>query len=155
MTAAVELLAVGVPIPVRERLHDLYVENNKDLNASQVVAEAEKVSSPLHPYFEWDDTVAAQAHRLNQAQHLIRRVRVNIIQEDCPPASIRVYISRTELAITEKNLSSGSYVAIEDIAGKTMEEASLRNAIRRELLAIQRRYNNTDLVLELASELFG
>ena len=36
-----------------------------------VLDQARSPKHPLHPYFEWDDTVAALKHRLNQARELI------------------------------------------------------------------------------------
>lgn len=56
-----------------ELLHALEDSSGR-LTAEAVVQEATSVASPLHGYFEWDDTVAAQAHRLNQARALIRVV---------------------------------------------------------------------------------
>ncbi len=39
-----------------------------------VVAAARSTRSPLHSHFEWDDTVAAQQYRLEQARYLLRVV---------------------------------------------------------------------------------
>jgi hypothetical protein len=41
-----------------------------------VVGEATPKNAPLHPHFEWDDTKAAQEHRLEQARHMIRNTPV-------------------------------------------------------------------------------
>ncbi len=38
--------------------------------------EARDPSHPLHPRFEWDDSIAGEAYRRQQAQELIRSVRV-------------------------------------------------------------------------------
>lgn len=38
---------------------------------SSLVKIAENKKSPLHKYFEWDDTLAAEAYRLTQARHLV------------------------------------------------------------------------------------
>jgi len=45
-----------------------------------VVDDARPPASPLHPYFEWDDSVAAEEYRGEQAQGLIRHVRI-VIEE--------------------------------------------------------------------------
>ena len=47
-----------------------------ELKPADVLAEAESENSPLHLAFEWDDSVAAQHHRLNQARKLIVSIRV-------------------------------------------------------------------------------
>ena len=46
------------------------------LNNEVLVDEARNPEHPCHPEFEWDDTVAAHAHRLSQAGALTARFRV-------------------------------------------------------------------------------
>lgn len=48
------------------------------LTASAVVDAARDEESPLHARFEWNDGVAAERWRLEQARELIRGVRVNV-----------------------------------------------------------------------------
>lgn len=52
------------------------------LTPKAVVRAAANPRNPLHSHFEWDDTKAAQEHRLEQARHLIRSVEVRITTED-------------------------------------------------------------------------
>jgi len=47
-------------------------ENNGVLLPKAVVEAARSQNSPLHSWFEWDDSVAAEAYRLEQARYLIR-----------------------------------------------------------------------------------
>lgn len=61
-----------------------------------VVDEAEDPESPLHRYFEWDDTEAARAYRLVQARSLIARVRVNV--KTAGPQLVNVVIRTGETA---------------------------------------------------------
>jgi hypothetical protein len=64
-----------VDVAVVDELTAMY-ERLGELTAESVVAEASRASSPLHRYFEWDDTVAAREYRRVQARALIRRVTV-------------------------------------------------------------------------------
>jgi hypothetical protein len=50
-----------------------------------VVDAAKSEVSPLHPYFEWDDTVAAEKFRLGQARNLLR---IRIDYQDLPNNSV-------------------------------------------------------------------
>ena len=61
-----ELVVSGVPTVVAERLSGIY-RDNSDLNERAVLEDARSDDSSLHGYFEWDDGVAAEAHRLTQA----------------------------------------------------------------------------------------
>ena len=48
-----------------------------------VVAEARQLSCPLHNYFEWDNTVAAEQYRLQQARHLLNHLTVVVGGNSC------------------------------------------------------------------------
>ncbi len=48
------------------------------VTAHMVLNSAKKDSSPLHDYFVWDDTKAADSFRVWQARQLIRSVKVTI-----------------------------------------------------------------------------
>lgn len=67
---------------VRPALQAIYDRDGK-LTPEQVVAEAADPDHTLHPYFTWDDTVAAHKYRLLQAAHLIRscKIRVKVAPE--------------------------------------------------------------------------
>jgi len=52
------------------------------LTAPAVLEEAADPSSPLHLWFDWDDTMAAAKWRLEQARELIRSVKMLIVVEE-------------------------------------------------------------------------
>jgi hypothetical protein len=52
------------------------------LNAQEVVDSARPASSSLHGFFEWDDEVAANKFRLNQARVLVRNIKLKVIDPD-------------------------------------------------------------------------
>lgn len=63
------------PQAIGEVLDRIYREKGV-LRPEDVLEEAKDVESPLHAAFEWNDSVAAQQHRLNQARRLIVSVRI-------------------------------------------------------------------------------
>jgi hypothetical protein len=65
---------------LRGQLQAIYLDHGK-LTPDIVVDEARPVDSPLHPRFEWDDTVAGEAWRREQAHRLIQSVRVTFCPE--------------------------------------------------------------------------
>jgi len=68
---------------VAERLEQLE-QASGNLSPDAVVADAADITSPLHDFFEWDDTAAAQQYRLGQARLLIRRVKIQVTVHDIP-----------------------------------------------------------------------
>ena len=55
---------------------------NGMLLAEDVLEAARDPESPLHPYFQWDDSAAAEAYRLSQASELIRRVKIEVVTQE-------------------------------------------------------------------------
>ena len=49
------------------------------INPQELVDISRDKNSLLHNYFEWDDQVAGENYRINQARNLINKVRVTIL----------------------------------------------------------------------------
>lgn len=67
-----------------------------ELTPEDVLDDAKNPNSPLHSFFEWDDTEAARQHRLKQARGLIRAVVAVYVQEDKPAVRMRAYVHVNE-----------------------------------------------------------
>lgn len=81
----------GVNHDAAERLAVICQKHDGTLTRSSVLEDARDPKSPLHKFFTWDDSEAAEAHRLNQAGSLIRRVKVRIIGGE---VETRAYVVR-------------------------------------------------------------
>lgn len=80
---------VGV---IAQELTALYERDGKVLPEA-VVDAARPLDSPLHHRFEWDDSIAAEAHRLAQARQLIRQVKIQVVTDpDEPPVYTRAFV---------------------------------------------------------------
>lgn len=87
------------PVPAQfvgqaiERIQE--TEGIENVPPQRLVDEARPEGSTLHPLFEWDDQVAAEAHRRERARNIIRalgvrEVRLEIVQDRTPPAPVFV-----------------------------------------------------------------
>jgi len=63
---------------LEQELSRLTERGGGTLTPASVVDAARSEESPLHQYFEWDDSIAAEAYRQDQARELIRRIRVRV-----------------------------------------------------------------------------
>ncbi len=52
------------------------------ISIDTVLKDAKLKKSPLHEYFEWDDSIAAIKHRREQASKMITSIKVTIIRDD-------------------------------------------------------------------------
>lgn len=93
------------------------------LKAEDVVRSAEEISSPLHNYFEWDDSEAAVQWRLQQARQLIRYVVVLPPKDSTP---ISAYVSLRDDRVHE----GGGYRAIAEV----MSDEQLREKLLAEAM---------------------
>ena len=54
------------------------VAQSGPLTPQRVVAAARDASNPLHGQFEWDDSVAGEAYRIEQARSLVRSIKIEV-----------------------------------------------------------------------------
>jgi hypothetical protein len=81
---------------VGEHIEMLRKKCKGELTPEDILADAKHDNSPLHSFFEWDDSAAAQQHRLQQARGLIRAVVAVYVQEDKPAVRQRAYVHIAE-----------------------------------------------------------
>ena len=91
----------------------LEVKEKKGLTAEEVINKAQNKKSSLHDLFEWDDSIAGEKYRLQQARVLINEVKIIVnteeyyafenvslsVEEDNSdkPESVRQYFTRKEI----------------------------------------------------------
>jgi hypothetical protein len=68
------------------------------LSPADVLAAARPEDSPIHEFFEWDDTAAAESWRMEQARELIRRVRIDIQFEEVTIRTVKYVHDTTATA---------------------------------------------------------
>ena len=95
------------------------------LSAEEVLEAARPVASPLHGFFEWDDSKAAEAHRLEQARDLIRRVKIELEFEE------RVIQTPKYVRDPSRGAKESGYISILKVNRETA-----RDIMRRELNAL-------------------
>lgn len=71
-------------------------EQHGELTPEDVLKDARNPNSPLHTFFEWDDGLAAEQHRLHQARGLIRAVVAVYVSEDRPAVRAKAYVHINE-----------------------------------------------------------
>lgn len=113
-----------------------------DLTPEIVVDEASDPGHELHGHFNWDDPSAAHERRLDQAEQLIRSVKVTRIVDEGTDRerSVRVRAYIAERDLLGKDSARGRYVPVERVAqDERLREAAL-SSMRREWMALQRKY---------------
>lgn len=125
------------PQVIGECLAKIADEKGGELTPKAVLDTARSREHPLHPHFEWNDTLAAESYRLDQARNLIRIVRVqdDTADEGTSPAYISI------------NDGDGrAYRALDTVKQSVDLQLALMKQARRDLEAWERRYRSlTDI----------
>ena len=103
-------------------LDDIAKANGGILLPETVIRLAKNPKHPLHPYFDWDDAIAAHQYRLDQARDLISSIEVLVEYEDRVVTAISY--------IHSPGSKDQGYIAVDALAKKP-EEA--RQALQIEL----------------------
>lgn len=106
------------------------LEQTGCLTARRLVDESRPEDAPLHSEFEWDDAVAAEAYREEQASHIIRSL---VIQpEEQPTEVVRAFFRTTE---------NKTYESLSVILNDTRKTDALLEMALKELRAFQAKYS--------------
>jgi len=118
----------------------------KNLTPDLVLEDARKAASPLHDYFEWDDAIAAEQHRIRQAGHIIRSVTVTYI-ETAPTAVKQITIEGVQPAVDQSTRPVRAFVAVTRDGERGYESTATAmndSEMRRQVL--QRAFSELDTV---------
>lgn len=127
----------------REAIQALADLNEGRLTPALVVNSARNPDSPLHRFFEWDDTKAAEAHRLNQGRSLIRKV---YIYRETEKSIVKTVAYVRDPSCSEREQG---YVSIDRLKKDEYEAKSAMVAELKRAAAAMRRALNIAAALEM------
>lgn len=74
-----------------------YIESlGKNVTPELLLKKAKAKRSPLHDYFEWDDTTAAKKYRIQQAAYILRSIEILIESDGDEPVRVRAFVNVNE-----------------------------------------------------------
>lgn len=77
---------------VGDHLEMLRQKFKGELTPKDVLDDARHDNSPLHPFFEWSDSEAAEQYRLQQARGLIKSVVAVYVSETKPAVRAKMFV---------------------------------------------------------------
>ena len=109
-----------------------------ELTSARFLEVSRPEDAPTHNIFEWDDSIAAERYRLQQATVAINSVEVQIVNETTGTATAQAAFVNV---IKKAPLRQGSFVPIEvALSDENMKNTLLLNALN-ELKSFRRKYN--------------
>lgn len=112
-----------------ERCYQEILSIGKTATPQQILDYARNPNSELHKCFEWDDTVAAEKYRLQQARNVVCHL-VHVEDKQPVPQKIRLL-----------QRASDGYMPVQMIVRNKTEYENLLARARAELRAFKQRYH--------------
>lgn len=124
-----------------EHLELVREKNGGTLTPEAVLADARSNNSPIHSAFEWDDSAAAEKHRLWQARYLMACLTVNVTIQKQEERPVRAFVNVTK-AEERQYVPVAAAMADPDLRKQVLDRAW------NDLLAWRQKYSD---LKELAS----
>lgn len=105
-----------------------------ELTPANVLERARSANSSLHDHFEWDDSRAAEQHRLSQAGELIRSITIDVSRSNVEPAK------PTRAFVSVERQGERSYVGVQTAMSDTELRKQVLERAWNELRSFRERY---------------
>lgn len=151
MSVALEVVQNDFKLELaRQEILKIGGRNQGYVPLEDVVEDAKSPASPLHDFFDWNDTECAQRYRIIQAGQLMRRLKITLVRvggevKKVELKTVRAFQSRE----SQRKLQSGGYEAITDIMSDEDKKKDMIAQVLRELEAYRKRYADLEELSEL------
>lgn len=115
------------------------------LTPPAVVAAARPIDSTLHDRFEWDDTIAAEKYRHEQAAQLIRSVKVTYVADERGPRTVRSYLA----VRADEDATTREYVPTEEVVTDPLMRRIVLRDMERDIAILKARYGHLEEFAEI------
>ena len=115
-----------------------------DLTPKNIVNLARNENSVLHEMFEWDDTVAAEQYRKQQANLIIQNLKITVIADDNTERKVKAFVTVKRNTVFEP---------IEKVVKDVDKYSLLLDKAYKELNGIKIKYRELQEIQDLLSDI--
>lgn len=136
---------------VAQQLQSIYNENGT-ITPQLVVDTARDDAHPLHKHFQWDDSIAGELYRCNQAGQMIRRVTITRTTTGGENVVTRAWVSRTEIegrGCDDKPV--GQYIPVDVVTTSADLRPKYEQAMEREWRTLYAKYKDYQAFIDMVS----
>jgi len=98
---------------IGEHLEKLTQINGGELKPQNVVDDAKIPKSPIHKYFDWNDTTAAKKYRLTQARKLVNSIEIVHVRREIKPKQYEIK-SVKRIDPNDQDISAQAFLNVAD-----------------------------------------
>ena len=122
------------------------IEKKEGVTPENVVEYAKNEGTTLNKMFEWDNEIAGEKYRIQQARDILRNISVEYIKKDNTKTQIRAYV-KTTLKHNDE------YRSIESVISDEEQYALLLNQAYKELNSTKNKYAELQEIQELLKDI--
>jgi hypothetical protein len=115
-----------------------------ELTPKNIVNLARNENSVLHEMFEWDDTVAAEQYRKQQANLIIQNLKITVIADDNTERKVKAFVTVKRNTVFEP---------IEKVVKDVDKYSLLLDKAYKELNGIKIKYRELQEIQDLLSDI--
>lgn len=115
-----------------------------ELTPKNIVNLARNENSVLHEMFEWDDTVAAEQYRKQQANLIIQNLKITVIADDNTERKVKAFVTVKRNTVFEP---------IEKVVKDVDKYSLLLDKAYKELNGIKIKYKELQEIQDLLSDI--
>lgn len=124
---------------LRDHLHAIKDKHGR-LTPALVVEEASNPRHELHGRFEWDDSVAGDAWRKEQARQLIKSVYVTYRKSDGENVSIREFYAVRESTAADSDPGKYAFNTLDELKADPLTLEIVRRDLERDWRSLRAKY---------------
>jgi len=122
------------------------IEKKEGVTPENVVEHAKNEETTLNKMFEWDNEIAGEKYRIQQARDILRNISVEYIKKDNTKTQIRAYVKTTQKHNDE-------YRSIKSVVSDEEQYALLLNQAYKELNSTKNKYAELQEIQELLKDI--
>lgn len=127
------------------------IEQTSGITKENVLEYAKDEKTTLNKMFEWDDSIAGEKYRLEQAKHIIGNIHVEYIQDEKKEGKSQKTIIRA--FVKTKNSKNEEYKNIKSVISDAEQYALLLNQAYKELNSTKNKYAELQEIQELLADI--
>ena len=131
---------IKAPPEVTGKICQGLIDSDGAVTPKRLVEVSKPKNAPLHNEFEWNNTIAAQKYREEQARQIIKNVVILKVEEsEEEPKEIKCWVN-SDRAFVATNEGTSRYVTIDSALSDISWRENLLNAARRDMESFINKY---------------
>ena len=129
------------------------IDKEGAVTPQRLVEVSKPKDAPLHDEFEWNNTIAAQKYREEQARQIIKNiVIIEVKEEEAQPKAVKCWVN-SDRAFVPTDEGAHRYVTINAALNDTSWRDNLLKAARRDMLSFIAKYKRLTELGKIISDI--